>query len=380
MKKFSICVVASVVFGCLAIRSTFAADAIVGVNVMDIKNSKITEAQQDALIEQLQHNGVTTIRTGMLNSGMLDPKFAHFIIGAYQHGIQTILLIYPKQGGSDKHLAPANTAVGRPWGAPALSDADPDGFRNWLGPQLAVLEAARVRLRAFELGNELNTGGYNGDLAEPGSGRILGMADLNNPNDPEGRAVAAGYLTYLKILAVLKDARDHSQVNRTTPVIVGGMANVNLPSSQSYNKLLAVSLPGTIEFLRQNGVDNLVDGYGVHIYPNGDPRQSTSERIAKLESLIFPNCRQGTKPCWVTEWNINNSSKFCPLDETQRVKAMQLERAAFKHFVDQGRVVAIVWYTWNGSSFGQTETQDSVVRCGALTDAGKLALSPIPQN
>jgi hypothetical protein len=202
---------------------------VVGVNVEDIKNPKITEAQQYALIEQLQQNGVTTIRTGMLNSGMLDPKVAHFIIGAYKHGIQTILLIYPKQGVSEKHAAPADASVGRRWPVEALTDSDPEGFRKWLTPQLAALDAAGVTLKAIELSCEFNTSGFNGDLPEPGSGRVLGVSNLNNPNDAEGRAAAASLLAYLKIMAVLKDLRDHSQANRTTPVISGGLANVDLP-------------------------------------------------------------------------------------------------------------------------------------------------------
>ena len=40
-----------------------------------------------------------------------------------------------------------------------------------------------------------------------------------------------------------------------------------------YNEIFA--------FLREHGLDGLVDGYGVHFYPSGDPRQSLSERIGK---------------------------------------------------------------------------------------------------
>lgn len=79
------------------------------------------------------------------------------------------------------------------WRVPALSDADPEGFRKWFAPQLAALEAEGVRIAAFELGNEFNTTGYNADLPAPGSGRVLGLSDLDNPNDPEARNVANGY-------------------------------------------------------------------------------------------------------------------------------------------------------------------------------------------
>jgi hypothetical protein len=64
-------------------------------------------------------------------------------------------------------------------------------------------------------GNEINTPNYNGDFPVQATGRILGLPDLNNPSDPEARAIAAGYRAYLKIMAALKDLRDHSQVNLT---------------------------------------------------------------------------------------------------------------------------------------------------------------------
>ena len=58
---------------------------------------------------------------------------------------------------------------------------------------LDSLEAAGVRLAAIELGNEINTSGYNGDIASPGSGRVLGLADLNSPDDSVKRTIAAGF-------------------------------------------------------------------------------------------------------------------------------------------------------------------------------------------
>ena len=50
---------------------------------------------------------------------------------------------------------------------------------------LDKLEAAGVRLTAFELGNEINNSVFNGDLPAEGKGRELRLADLNNPNDSQ---------------------------------------------------------------------------------------------------------------------------------------------------------------------------------------------------
>ena len=143
---------------------------------------------------------------------------------------------------------------------------------------------AGVRLAAFELGNEINTSRFNGDLKNPGSGRELRLADLNDPKDSEASAVARGYRAYVRVMAALKDLRDHSKLNQHAPIISAGLAQ-KLASAQ-----VEVNLRDTIEFFRKNGVDKLVDGYGIHIYPNGDPKRPVSARIASLDEDMFSAC------------------------------------------------------------------------------------------
>ena len=84
---------------------------------------------------------------------------------------------------------------------------------------------------------------FNGDIADPGSGRELGLKDLNSPNDAEEQAVANGYRTYLKVLAALKALRDHSKINQRTPIVSAGLTPWGPPSPKSL-----VSYLDTIEF------------------------------------------------------------------------------------------------------------------------------------
>jgi hypothetical protein len=65
---------------------------------------------------------------------------------------------------------------------------------------------------------------------------------------------------------MLKSARDASKLNRTTPILSAGLADWGLPRPHPGSKLDEVSIPDTIAFLRQNGLDKLADGYGVHVY------------------------------------------------------------------------------------------------------------------
>jgi hypothetical protein len=331
---------------------------VVGVNVYD--EGSLSQPDQDAEIERLAKDGVKTIRTG------LGANSLYFITQAFRHDIGSIVIIFPTYGSK------AKTKLR--WSDAPLSGADPQGFTEWLKPVLNQLEAAGVRLTAMELGNEINTSGYNGDIPMPGTGRVLGLADLNNPKDPEGPAIAAGFRNYLRVMAALKELRDQSKVNKKTPVILAGLADWGLPSPKAWDKNAGVSLPDTIDFLRQNGLDKLVDGYGVHVYPTGDSKASVAARVSELEKKkIFSECRHG-KPCWLTEWGIANNQS-CPIDDSKRTQAITAERSALSEFVQQERLAAIVYYTWSGTP-GKVDPM-GVFRCGALTGAGKAAIRPM---
>lgn len=331
-------------------RTASAAQAdnvVVGVNISN-NNGSLSQAFQEDEIRHLAESGVKTIRTGLVAYN------ADFIIKAYQHGIGSVVIAFPFWGKTT-------------WSDAILSEIQPQQLTERFKPLLDKLEAAGVRLTAIELGNEINTSTFNGDLPNPGSGRELRLSDLNNPHDPEGPAVARGYRAYLQAMAELKDLRDHSKLNQHTPIISAGLAQ------KLGTKQVEVNLLDTIEFLRQNGMDKLVDGYGLHVYPSADPHRPISARISSLKEGMFSACR--TKPCWITEWGFGNSDESCPLNDQTRASLVQDMRSAFKHFFSQGQLAAIIYYDWTGKP-GNVDTW-SIFRCGALTDAGKLALSPM---
>jgi hypothetical protein len=205
----------------------------------------------------------------------------------------------------------------------------------------------------------------------------LGLADLNNPGNSEGHAIAVGYQVYVKIMAALKELRDHSKLNQHTHIIAAGMANWGRPGPKAWDGVLGVSLVDAIEFLRQNGLDKYVDGYGVHVYPGLDQTRSVATRVASLGQDIFVNCTR-SKPCWLTEWGIPDGSPgevpdHCPIDERKRIKVIEELRGAFQHFVGERRLAAIIFYDWAD----KPGNKGAIFRCGALTSAGKLALSPM---
>jgi hypothetical protein len=357
-------VVACMLLGVVTAQAAPAGNLVVGVNVLGVQ--RMNEQQQDALIEQLRKAGVNTIRTGISSLAPAE-GLTHFVTNAYKRGIGTLLIVNPTEGGTGLHTRPAIPP--HDWAQPPMSDADPESFRKWFASLLGTFEASGVRLTAIEFGNEINNSQFNGDFTlEMTSHRVLGINDLNNPNDPEGKKLSAGFRTYLKVLAVLKQIRDHSKLNQVTPIISAGLVG-GFPG-KSGGFLDAVAGFDTLEFLRQNGLDDLVDGYGIHSYPSLNPNRTTTYRVNELDNEFFKACGRGTKPCWLTEWGFTNSDKTCPLKDDTRTKVVSVMMQAYKVLADQGKLANITYFSWG-------DPDDGIFRCGALTDAGKLALRPM---
>jgi hypothetical protein len=365
MRRLWIVLIGCILFSAPSTHAALASNVVVGVNVVGV--DQLSEAQQDALIAQLRRDGVTTVRTGF------GPTFQHFVINAYQNGIGTVAILYPMQGSTGP-LRPADPAVGLTWRQQALSDASPENFKEWLVPQLAAFEASGVRLRAFELGNEINSPHFNGDfLPAQATGRLLGLSDLNNPKDLEGHAIAVGYLKYLQVVAALKDVRDNSRLNQKTPILSAGLASSGQAGKKPGWKLDGVSAADTLAFWRKNGIDNLVDSYGMHAYTASDPNRTVSVLIDVLNKDAFAMCTS-RKPCWLTEWGFDNRSTSCPVDESTRTKLIVTMRGALQKLAAQDRLAGSLYYSWAGHP---GEIGSTIFRCGALTEAGKLALSPM---
>jgi hypothetical protein len=211
--------VCPVVLGCMLLMPLApvlaqAETVTVGINLGHAQTDTIE--QQTSLLHDLKAAGVHVIRAGIGP----DDKGVDLVGRIYAQGIK-ILWIIPL-----KYPAGVPVRPWRPkefpgvWAEPAISLADPDQFRAYFAPLLAKLESNNIELAGFELGNELNMTPFNGEFPVPGQGKQFGLNDLYH--DPEAQQIAKGYLQYLKVLAVLKDIRDHSKVNQRTPILTAG--------------------------------------------------------------------------------------------------------------------------------------------------------------
>jgi hypothetical protein len=271
------------------------------------------------------------------------------------------------------------------WGGHPLSYADPNQFRIYFTNMVARLEAAGVTLEAFELGNEINWSAFNPEFPLPGKGRQFNLEELSV--DPEAKQIAAGYLQYLKVLKVLKDIRDHSRLNRQTPILSAGLSASEKPDGPlwSLKKEDIVSIDATLEFMRAHGLDELVDAYAIHVYPwSNQPGDQTAdaERRTRLAKYDLAQCRPAGsadgKPCWITEWGFANKSLSCPIRDKERALLIRGMISEFRKYADEGRLIGVLYYSWNTDAWEHEIDPLTIFRCGALTEGGRLAITPVP--
>lgn len=361
----------------LAPTSAGAQDVVVGMNLVSPQHSTVEE--QDAMLAALKSHGVHAIRMWLKN----DDKSIDLARRAYAQGIKidwnAELQFKPdaplrsKEDQQEYHV----------WKSAPFSEADPEAFRAYAEPILQKLEKAGVVLAGIELGNEFNTASYNADFELPGEGKVLNFEDLHHGR--EGLQIARGFVQYVKLLAVLKDLRDHTSLNQHTPIISGGLTYGREEGQQPDMKKLredGVSLNATIQFLKANGADRLVDAYGVHVYPwNDGPGQSgpakvRRERLDKFDLAECGSDSKGGKPCWITEWGFKYGSQSCPPpDEADHVTLVREMLSDYRPYVAAGRVTGLFYFAWNTDPWQKAVGGPwSVDRCNGPTQSGLMSL------
>lgn len=350
-----------------------AHDVVVGVDIPGV--GRMSSDEQDKLLSELHAAGVHVIRTWIGTDMSYE-----FIKKACALSIKvelTLSVVSPPN-------APKRAMVAdMPWmfgGAP-LSTADAELTKSTFQTQLNKLEAMGIELVAFELGNEFNNPSFNGEFPIHPNGECAKCGNMGLDyleHDPEGQKIAAGFRNYVKLLAAVKNVRDHSRLNRHTPVLLGGLADNGAEAISPGARTNQVSIKATIEYLRENGLDNVVDAYGIHTYPSpsGQPGAAAARRKS-LEDTALSECRpegQG-KPCWITEWGVENKDDSCPPNDSNRASLVrELMADDFRPYVQQKRIVGLLYYVWERNPGAKREEPFSLYRCGTLTPSGKLAI------
>jgi hypothetical protein len=165
-----------------------------------------------------------------------------------------------------------------------LSALKPQEFIDGVKPILEKLAAADVNLTGIQLGNEINLWGFSGEnlLHRAADTRWASVISTIRMTRRHARSRRLSQLSEDRVGAQV--AGDLSEVNSHTPIVCAGTANWALQRAWG----LAVCLVDGIAFLRQNGLDKYVDGYGAHDYPGLDPSRSVATRIASRVIFLAP--------------------------------------------------------------------------------------------
>jgi hypothetical protein len=344
---------------------------------MDVKPAERYSAdQQRQILNDMHAAGVKIVR-----AWVADETSYEFIRYANSLGIK-IELTVPIQYQVNAVKRTAVKDAPQMYPNYPLSSADPTLTANTFQTQLSRLEAMGITAVAIEVGNEQNNAGFNGEFkiynaTDPGSRKNFSAQDLHS--DPEGQAIAAGFRQYVKVLAAVKSVRDRSTLNRHTPLLLGGLADTGEEKAWPGARTSAVSISATIQYLRELGLDSIVDAYAIHTYPwrngPGEPGPAANRRN-RLEKFALSECSASGrgKPCWVTEWGFQNQELSCPSNETDRATLVRELMSDFRPYIQQGRVVGLFYYVWSRDAWAKQEDPYSVFRCGALTESGRLAL------
>lgn len=353
-------------------------DVAIGVNVVNV--DRLSPAQQDDMLKGIRSAGATVIRSGIPETdGGVD-----FARRAYAMGIRIdwIVAFFDAYQADAPFRKYQKSSYPNMWAGHPLSSLEPALFKTRFKGMLKKLDAAGVKLEAFEIGNEINMAGFNPDFPVPGESRQYGLADLDH--DPVAQQIGKGYLQYLKVLEQVRDIRGQSGINRDTPILTAGLGAYEGPDGPLRDHAAGlVSVNATLDFLKAHGLDKWVDGYAIHVYPWSDhpgDASSAAGRSRRLAQYVLSRCQvagsTAGKPCWITEWGFKLREATCPVRDHERAMLVEEMMADFRSYAQQGRLRGLIYFAWNTDPWAKSADPLSLYQCNGLTTSGRLALDP----
>ncbi|WP_083213755.1 MULTISPECIES: glycoside hydrolase [unclassified Ensifer] len=346
--------------GASSARADKTATARIGINRLNL--AWLDRAEQERVLGEIAASGATHVRLSL--SRPVDKSIEALDI-ANRLGLRILLEIQLANKSYYAETVRPRSGLGRIWDINRLSDLDLDRYRAGLGDALRRIDALGIRLDAVEPGNEINLAGYNGDLAvyqKPGRTTPRKISEL-----ADRAAFEKGLDNYIAALKITRDELRASVNSRDAAMISAGLSDMG-PKEADRQGMERLDPAEMIGLLKARGMDELVDAYGIHIYPARKNPTAIQSVVTKLLDFCEP-AGQG-RPCWVTEWGIANTARACPVDDREREGAIAAMRAVFGDFAKAKRLDAAFYYDWD------TQQTYRLWRCGALSPAGALAIEP----
>lgn len=330
----------------------------IGMNRVNL--AWLSRADQNRVLQEIAASGITHVRLSL--SRPMDKSIEAVEI-ADRLGLK--ILIEIQLGNKDYYAVGVRprTGFGRIWDVLRLSDLDLDLYRAQLRSALRRIDDMGIRIDAVEPGNEINYSAYNGDLVvyeKPGRQTPRNVSEL-----ADRPAFERGLDAYVGAVRITREELQATVHSRGALLISAGLSDVSADEAD-YRGRERLDPGAFVSLLRERGIDALIDGYGIHVYPGRRGGAALAQYVTALLDFCQPE-GEG-KPCWVTEWGIANTTLSCPIDDRKREGAIRAMRRVFRQLMAERTLEAVFYYDWD------TQPVYSVWRCGTLSPAGVAAI------
>ena len=231
-----------------------------------------------------------------------------------------------------------------------FSKISPEKFRSRLVRMLKAFRKNKLHVDAFEIGNELDWGAFNGDLVNrDGTAATLVALQLAVGKYAEIFKIAHKLIrkddTFNKAKLVTFGFANPDQGYLTRPRSAGGLGMDPhklpiLPAEVCFGELQGRPywFEGEVRqpLHREDILSKFADGIGLHVYSDDDSG-SVLQRFADI-------VRPSGKPLWITEWGYLKNGDH-QQDDTRRAKMNLFIRRANE--LKTPRVETLIYYSYN---------------------------------
>ncbi|CAM5216678.1 Glycoside hydrolase OS=Bosea thiooxidans OX=53254 GN=SAMN05660750_01347 PE=4 SV=1 [Bosea thiooxidans] len=344
-----------------ALAAPAAAPAQFGVNRVNL--AWLDAAGREKVLDQIAQSGIRSVRLSLTNP--MDASIDAVRV-AHQKGLAILLEVSLNNAALYPKGTKPRSGRGRIWDMYRLSDISPELYRATLRDALQRIDSLGVPLIAVEPGNEINWGAYNGDLEIRPEANTRTARSLRDVADPDG--LARGAANYVQLLKVTRAELAKTRLSAGAKVVSAGLSDIP-PEHADRRGIDSIDPVSFTALLREHGLDQAADGYGIHIYPGGDRTPAAREQHVEQALSICRSRPAEGKPCWITEWGFANTAKTCPTDDSRRERLVKATRERFADLMRDGRIAAAFYFDWDATTYG-------IWRCGGLSPAGRAAVTP----
>jgi hypothetical protein len=284
---------------------------MLGVNRPGIAWVKSDQSWQNT-IDDMAGQNVQALRLAML------PPFSHtldIIQYAKSKGMQVLVIVpltqniyYPKDNVS-REPSREFPEIRR------LSRLDVEMVDKYWSDIFLECEKRKIYIDAIQVGNEINSAQFNGDLPILSSGRIVRAAD--GIDEQTWSDFKLGMRRVVESTLVIKKAITASDL-KVRPKILSGSLVLQDENWISKSGNVTVDPSLALKLMLGYNVGEYVDIYSIHIYPyfkpfmNIDNFQEDVRR--QIDGLMLPllALTNDEKSWWVTEWGISSRVKTKP--------------------------------------------------------------------